>query len=224
MTGFKINRSSAYPRYQRDDSTQHRSGDINLNPGVCPIVVKTPEVAGQYHAIGDALLACEAVSWKVGIPWLPPTKRVRSLRRHPEWREAKTLDDYLRCKLVGVKTEIIESYCEDLESLGTGAETSKALGIYLASGFERYLLADTTTSVTLFAAYFFFRWLLGRAIFSFVPALICCGLIGLVGTTISSEAYRRTSFYSLLLRELARRRGDIAGPSKTLKLYSAESI
>lgn len=159
----------------------------------------------QYQTIGHALMCAECSYVSVGIPWLPPSRRVASKKMQHE--EAPL--EYLRYCLVGVSTKTLESYCDDLESSVLGCEDLRDRSLYIdsLSFFERYCFSVTSFLLL------FFVCLLGLVFLGFVtPAAVVMAFLtaavgGFGALTYSQESARRSSLYRLVYHELLRRQG-----------------
>ena len=175
--------------------------------------------ADHYAQIGQTLLTCEAVFYNVGIPWLPPTGRVSSLRRQCD----QPLRDFVRCALVTVTTSSMESYLDDLESLPAGQESSEKLHIEITSPIERHLFAVLTGLVTASVALFSLQTLSLTPLVTSI-ATLCVTAVGVaVAEYLSIDLARRVTFEREILAELNRRKGA-DNPSLTrLPLYPVGS-
>lgn len=171
----------------------------------------------QYLDIGRTLLACEASSLKVGIPLLPPTRRVSRLRLLVNC----PLDEFLRLSLLSISTSALESYCEDL--LSSPKNTAELdLAITIPSFYERHFFSTTVA----FVGIVLFITLLMQTnlspLFGYPLALAIGAMCGSVSATLATERYRRATFYKLIEKEIMRRHGlDMPG-TKTVRIPSTQ--
>lgn len=160
-----------------------------------------------YQLIGQTLMICEAGSLQVGIPWLPPSRRVRAL--------ARQLDggcrEFVRQSLVTASTHVLESYCDDLESLPEDPASSEVLFIPAPTYLERHafpvLLGFLSFALTFLVAFYVIRSITLASIFAAFAAVFSV----LVGGILCEERSRRVSFYNLLMHEILRRSGTDGG-------------
>lgn len=177
---------------------------------LAPASVSPEHWRTQYSQIGAALSAAEASFWNVGIPWIPPTAAVRSLRVS----EPGGSREYLRLGLVGVSTPVIDAYVDDLLHDGDVREMCSGLSIrqptriekigfaglcslggMLTAGCLAFLLGATASSLA------------GLSVIGFAAAFVC-------SSAVSEDGYRRRSFARVLLQESCRRKGmDPSGGS-----------
>ena len=160
----------------------------------------------QYHMIGRLLNICEAGSFAAGVPWLPPTRAVRTLAKD----YCGPLSRMVRLSLLSVSTNVLESYCEDLEPLFKERNTDICLYIRPLSIFER-----SSFPASVFVAIFFLTAaLLFSAGLPFLnSSLAVAAAASLLAMSFCIESQRRYSFYNILYRELLRRKG-IDNPNK----------
>jgi hypothetical protein len=166
------------------------------------------ERLAHYQLIGRTIRVCEAGSLKVGIPWLPPTAHVRDLRLALD----QSVPEYIRTALIGVPTQTLESYCDDLESWPADNRTSGDLGISLYSPIERYALSIVTFIILSAVAGLTLELartssVLSLSMLSMVMGSMFAGTVMLLSAMLSSEGYRRASFCWLISREIQRRHG-----------------
>ena len=174
-------------------------GSQKLSPPDIPSDV----ILEQYAEISKTLLCCEASSTLAGIPWLPPTARVARLKKQYH----QPLREFLRASLSNVATGALESFVEDLEASPADDKALSRLDIKLHSECERYALAVLAVVCCGLFSYFFFPLVTASA-----SLAIFLSFITLLGTAalsifLSSDYYRKQSFYCLLLDEIMRRRG-----------------
>ncbi|MCB0345273.1 MAG: hypothetical protein KDD66_09140 [Bdellovibrionales bacterium] len=167
---------------------------------------------GHYRNIGNALLICEASSYRVGIPWILPIGEVAA-RRYDVGTQP---GDYIRESLVTVSTNCLQMYIEDLELSGEKQLSDSDLFIDLKTWVER-----SSFTAACIAAFAFF----GSAGAAYLaPSPVTCFISGMVmmvcgymlGQSYTTSEWRRASFHKLLNNEAMRRRGiDPDGPSGT---------
>lgn len=163
--------------------------------------VQHQERETHFREIALALLGLEAISPRVGVPLLFPTRRVRTLQSRfqaPFW-------DFVRREFVTVPTGLLESFCEDLENTPPTAESDRKLCIDLPSVVERWSFCAVATLLlaTIFTV---------GGMYLFHPPRIEVGLCGallafLLSYSLSSRRSRRASFCWILEHEIRRRRG-----------------
>ena len=160
--------------------------------------------AEHFRNIGRALAVAEAGDLEAGIPWLPPTRRVQALRR--EYR-SESLEQWIRLSLVGVPTNIVIIYVEELEKAKAGSDLA-SLGVPHPSFGERYAFAGLAAAAAVAAGvcgavltgqYNWFAWV-GTAL----AVLAAAGAGGVLG----SDGCRRASFAAVLQQEIRRRKGE----------------
>ena len=164
-----------------------------------------------YRTIGRALSGAEASFPNVGLPWMPPTRRVRGLQ------EDGDLDDYLRVNLVEVKLVALQEYVDDLRTAEPAAFEG-ALYISSPSSWERHAL-----SLLVFVGTVVATWLvaLGAEIAplsAFMLAAIVGGGSAMAASVFSTDEFRRTSFLGALDREIERRNGQSGSGSNNLQV------
>lgn len=167
--------------------------------------------AEHYKQIGDALMRCEIASFRIGIPWLPPTSRIRQLQKPLYGSPA----DFIRIELSNVSTSCLESYAEDLATLPFDSAASRTLRIAVTSIFERYFAMALIGLITMGGAAASFLAIPA----TFVPGLVSSAALGATAMGFayyqSTEKYRRMSFAWLLSQEILRRKGlDTGGNSR----------
>ncbi|MCB0359230.1 MAG: hypothetical protein KDD44_06330 [Bdellovibrionales bacterium] len=157
----------------------------------------------HYGLIGQTLSACEAGSLRAGIPWLPPTAAVRERR---ERFGLSVPQAFIRESLVTVPTAALESYCEDLELL-SDEEMTSVLRIAPPSIGERYTFAMVLGLVVGISSFlgtvFVSVGVAPAAVVAILLAVVACYL----GSTLSTDQARRTSFHWHLCQEVMRRHG-----------------
>lgn len=159
----------------------------------------------QYQQIGMMLLCCETASVRVGIPWLPPSKRVTDLRKQVDG----PVKMFVRYNLVTMPTATLQVYYEQLISAEKNSASSEILGITLSSAIERYSCAAVSF------IFFFILVSLGLTnagsgtVLSLMMSSLVAG-IAAFGTAFlfCDDHYRRFSFAKLLSGEIQRRRGN----------------
>lgn len=171
----------------------------------------------HYKAIGQVLSILEASRFRVGVPCLLPTPIVRKLSQ----KIAEPIEEYIRVNLVNTRTEVLESYIDDLRNIPLSIENNCSLGIYTPSDTERYGV------FTLFIA---ISSLIGFCIFGLPESKIGWFLLGVfsifeliiwfINLLFGSEHYRRNTFIWYTNNELLRRRG--ISPGQTASAIKAE--
>lgn len=184
--------------------------EAGFTPASPPPMGGQPSEGSKLHnqTIGAALMICEAGSYRVGIPWLPPTAPVQ--RRVEKY--SPPVEEFIRLSLVGVPTAALESYAEDLETMRADGSIvplteAAALGLELPNAFERY-----SFSVLLFGIFFCTDFLMSSVLevaagVSLFSALVVGGFALIAGLFLSEERYRRRAFHCVVTREILRRRG-----------------
>ena len=174
------------------------------------------DIAQQYQLVGKTLLICEASAFRVGIPWLPPTRRVLRYRQNL----GSPVEQYVRYSLVTVNTDTLESYLEDLDTLSSDPKRNHLLHLQSPTPFERYafgILLFITFFISLFCS-------LASMSPNFTAALSIAGIFALLaslaGFVFSSETSRLTSFYWVLEEEVLRRRGENRSKLGQIHIYS----
>lgn len=171
-------------------------------------------VLRQYNMIGEALTACEASSWRVGVPWLPPTTRVRRLPKITEG----TCEDHLRYNLVGINTKVLESFCEDLDNLAGDAKSLESLHVPSLTANERKMFILIVALIGGCVAYLLASSLSDSPLIVGLITLIAMVSAGLAAFATSTETYRRTSFSWLIEAEIRRRVGGDDPSSNKLQV------
>ena len=112
------------------------SGTIDKTPVNPNGALKKQEVsrAEQYRIVARALCAAESTFLRVGVPWLPSTERVRNLKCPTDLNPSQ----FVREEVVTVSTQVLESFCDDLETIGRDGVDMNELGLDLDSWVERY--------------------------------------------------------------------------------------
>ncbi len=175
----------------------------------------------QYQAIGKILMTAECSHFSVGIPWLPPSSRVRSLKTRLE----EPLSEYLRYGLVGVSTKTLESYCDDLEGSVLGCEDlrDRSLFIDTLTWSERYGFTQLVV-LSLFSVCLLGLIFLGFAIGAAVLMATLTAAVGGYGAlTCSQEPARRQSLHAALYHEVLRRQGLDDTKGNGIRLVSVKS-
>lgn len=174
----------------------------------------------QYEEIGAALLECEAASFRVGIPCLPPTDRVRNIRKSFDCN----IEEHLRLNLVSVSTTALESYSDDLINESNEKNDELNLCIALESFVERQGPAIAAFLCGVACFLLIVKFLPLPEVFSYLIALIVGFGSGVSASTACSEQYRRYSFHKLLRREISRRHGTDKPGTTRLTLASVDPI
>ena len=170
----------------------------------------------HYRQIAETLLIAEAASGRVGIAWLPPTKRVRILRNKFE----EPLSEFVRYNLVTVNSKTIEAYCDDLENCPEDEHSDCKLGIELKSPIERFALPTVLGVFGFFAPLITLVVVHGNAFAAVLISMISAGLSVITGLALSCNAHRWATFHWVLYRELQRRRGTDDSSTNNVKLFS----
>jgi hypothetical protein len=179
------------------------------------------KIVGHYKIIGSTLTACEANFWRVGIPWLPYTSQQIPSVRKPA---GETIDSFIRLNLVGIPSDSLNCYLEDLESLPISNRSSATLAIRRPKLLERLPYFAISVLICLFIASILHLYVLSPIVQPIVLALFS-GWLGLIfSLTTCSDPFRRFSFYRILSNEVARRSGSGNGSGKPkLKVCFSES-
>lgn len=157
----------------------------------------------HYKTIGETLLIIEAAT-AYGIPVLFPTGRVRNRRKsyYP------TLSDFMRSSLISVPTFALESYVEDLIEPSENILINYDLQIAEVSLVERWGLGLIVLSLA-FGLSLLIGLLSQTELFSSLSIAVGIGLIlALIYHFSSDDKSRRSSFASVLKREIRRRKGQ----------------
>jgi len=174
------------------------------------------DVAEAYRQIGRTLLVAEASTFSIGIPWLPATPRAEKLRTE----FSPPLRDFVRLSLLGVNTNFLESYLEDIEELAPDRESERYLAIVGPRFFERYMLSGLLFSASFAVLMLASIWVKAAPSLvlgvSFLVSLIVAG----ISLFVCSEESRRSTFHWLIYEELLRRRGANQDESGTSPLYA----
>ena len=165
--------------------------------------VRLEDTLEQYQQIGTTLLACETYFFAVGLPWLPASKRVRELRH----KVRQSGSEFVRLNLSTVSSQALQMYTEDLIRLPDSKESSQTLEISLSSYLERYAF--------LFAVLLVLGTLSALAVSSLtqsntltILATLGVSILTLISfLPLTSESYRRETFYRVILAEINRRQG-----------------
>ncbi len=180
---------------------------------------RNDQLRAHYQQIGEMLNISEAGSWRAGIPWLPPNEKVLKLSEH----FSEPLEEFVKLSLAHINTNVIELYCEDLETEQSSVELHNCLFIRPISLAERFFFP-----VIVFIGGFFLAYG-GFASAGFSSAGVWCFAFGTalavssMCTTLCLEPQRRFSFHNLLYRELLRRRGLDQPNSSRLGIIPAET-
>jgi hypothetical protein len=167
-----------------------------------------------FKTIGETLSICEAGSYLVGIPWLPPTSYVNKIAK----QFYLPLADFVKINLVGVPTSQIERYCEDLEqSIQNNNHQNTEFYLYSPTTFEKLTFCLIFTGIFFSADLLICLILFGTISTSLVYACITGLIVFGFCLAISREENRYKSFLSLLQKELMRRKGfDLTNSNKIL--------
>lgn len=203
--------SSAHATHPIDDTPAREKPHETTSNGGAP-APDSNQLLAQYEQIGATLAACEASSWRAGVPWLPPTARVRALPR----MQGNSCEAHVRFALVGISTKALESFCEDLDSLS--ARSLDSLHVPNLSPFERRVYFGAATT---------FGGLVGFLVGALVGAgptisllLVASAAIsgGILAVLTSTETYRRTTFSWIIEGEIRRRLGGDDPSSNNLRI------
>ena len=179
--------------------------------------IKDLNLSAQYKTIGRTLSELEASYICAGVPWLPPTKKVLAIRDKSSPTTNNTpikkppLEEALRIGLVNVKTHVLESYYDDLESASDSQIDFKALSIEHYNLFEQFAFTLILNATAISASA-----IIGVAFIHNATVIasitISCGISATVlGLTLSLNPYRKASFATLISREILRRQGKGIG-------------
>ena len=160
-----------------------------------------PAEALTYQIIGQTLSGAEANFANVGVPWLPPTRRVTKLR------DSEDLEDYLKINLVEVKTVALEEYSEDLRTAAHEA-MHQALFIQVPSPVERHGLSLITFAGVLAVVTILAKAASIEPTSAFMLSAIFGGGSAMFASIFTTDEYRRSSFLGALEKEIARRNGQ----------------
>lgn len=172
-----------------------------------------PAEEAAYKPIGDALSCAESTYFRVGIPWLPPTARVKRLRSNEEW----DLEEYLKIQLVGVKTVTLREYIDDLRRPELDA-ADRVFALQQPSLFERHSFS-VITFLSIIGGVVLFASSTGvSTISASTLSGICGGAAAMFASVFSTDAYRRESFAHALEHEVSRREGQGASGANNLQV------
>ncbi len=158
----------------------------------------------------------EAATTSIGIPWVPPTSRTKTLRED----YYDPLKDFVRSTLVTIPTGALDAYAEDLEDLPHDEASAQYLHIGGLSSYERYalnIILFTGCFVLVFVAALWVRAGLGLAV---GLSLFAAFLVTAVSSYVCSEESRRSTFHWLIFEELMRRRGMDQSDLTGLPVYA----
>lgn len=162
----------------------------------------------QYSAIGQLLSKLETSRFRVGIPYLLPTQ----IMRKSSLKALGPIQEEIRVNLANIKTEVIESYIDDLKNMPLSTESNLLLGISTPSDLERYGALTIFITISSLLAFCIFGlpqtkigWLLlgSFSVFELI--------IWFLNILFGSEHYRRNTFIWYINIELLRRRGISPG-------------
>lgn len=189
------------------------------NPGIGPRTHRKENVSAHYEEIGRTLSICEASCFKAGVIWLPPNKTVRSLRNKYE----KPIENFIRYSLSTVNTDSLELYCDDLENLPFTDDSSQSLSLRILPLGERFAFCILVAIFIFIFCSLSAYWLKVGSITSMFGILIASLLAAAGSTVFCSEPQRRYSFYTLLNRELSRRRGTDQDEAGRIRMIPIET-
>ena len=165
--------------------------------------VRLEDTLQHYQQIGSTLLACETYFFAVGLPWMPASKRVRALRQ--EVRQNGS--EFVRLNLSTVSSQALQMYTEDLITLPDSKESSQALYISLPSYLERYSFLFAVLLVLGALSALIVSSLTHNSTLTILATLGVSVLALLSFCPLTSESYRRETFYRVILAEINRRQG-----------------
>ena len=175
---------------------------------------QSSKIIKDYEQISSTMLCCEAGSLQAGIPWLPPTEKIRKYRG----KYFSPLGEFLRDSLGTVSTDSLESFADDLSSV-QGEKVSPAfLGIEIESLVERLAFFVLLIAFSFFASVTSLFMLTSNIKVVLGLSTLATLLSAIPASTMSSDYYRRKSFYCLLHSEIARRRGIDTSDDKGIKI------
>ncbi|MBP9839019.1 MAG: hypothetical protein KBC84_09955 [Proteobacteria bacterium] len=177
---------------------------------------KEEKLQTSYQEIGQTLLISEAFFFKVGIPWLPPTKKVREYKK----KCYSPLDEFIKSNLVNISTNHLQSYAEDLQQLSLADENSTALRIDKVTFLERHAL-----TIILFLSIIFFTFFSNEiqkepSFVTFMLSLFVSVVAAAFSLYSSSENHRRANFHWIISKELLRRKGLDKPNMRRLPIYA----
>lgn len=162
----------------------------------------------HYQNIGRLLQTLEASSFLIGIPWLYPTKRLRALRVVL----TQSAQDFLRFELVAVPTEALQSYADELQNAPYSAQSNQSLGLLNLTGLERHGSLLFLPPAIGMLGFFVIETITENNLLASLLAVLFLFVTAVSTLSLSSERYRRATFYNALVREIMRRRGiDVGG-------------
>ncbi len=183
-----------------------------------PLAPSNKLVGLQYREIGQTLLACEAACLTIGIPWFPPTARVR--------KDAGVfyppIDEFIRVQLCNVSTKTLESYCEDIATFKLDESSSEALCITLSNPLERHGFSALVGFLLLLSLLSIMLYCNTRISTALGLSLGFSGCASLLASTFCGEQQRRESFLALLQKELLRRKGLNQSSNEKIKILSVD--
>ena len=170
----------------------------------------------QFKQIGEVLSACEAASLQVGIPWLSPTKKIRSLKSLVD----DSIEEYRKINLVGVSTNNLELYINELTN--NKKEINDKFHIQTPTNIERFGLCIIGAIFGIFCFSSFGSFL--KLASSIQVAISFLAGIGFCATVIPlcSEEFRSKSFVEFIKKEIMRRKGKDRPNSTHLRLAPVE--
>ncbi len=195
----------------------HRQNDSEDNNSALPNPAENNNMrCDRATEIGQVLLQCERCFFSVGIPWFPPTKKTRMLRKGCR----EPLGEFLQTALVTSTTTQLELYLTDLENEDSSEEFSRLLGIEISSVVERYSFVILFAMIALLVSLFGGNALNMQHEAKLLVAIGFTSLAAMLAERLSRDASRRKSFIVLIQDELKRRRG-LDNPTLTrLPIYT----
>lgn len=174
---------------------------------------KPKGISEQYRIIGETLGICETATFRVGVPWLPPSANRKEISYQGP------VEDFIRVALVSVSTEALDHYCEDLNTFTS--ENSDSLFIPILYPGERFFFC-----LVVFLILFTTSLALGFSLGSTKSAALVMSFITAIPAALLAafpclEVQRRSSFYYFLNKELSRRRGRSSPNSGKIVLSSS---
>ncbi|MCC6933113.1 MAG: hypothetical protein IT292_07650 [Deltaproteobacteria bacterium] len=166
----------------------------------------------QYLQIGTFLSSLEASTLRVGVICPFPTAKIRGL--FAPFRES--VGESFKINLTNVKTEVLESYLDDLKQMQLSEDNNKHLHLTNLSELERYGVVTLLSSLLLVCSLFILglpKLAIGWAGLAMFAGLIL--LLWFAGLGLGSELYRRNTFIYYLNREIMRRKGMEKGQTLT---------
>ncbi len=173
----------------------------------------------HYQKIGHVLAVCEASDFRVGIPWIPPTPCVLSLRGE-RTAESPILGDFLRFALVEVPTAELVSYSDSLEQSAAKKDLEPDLTLFEPSFFERNAFPLLVLLFSGLVCWLFAIALGCTASLAFILAIAGSGICFMCAATLVTDDHRITTFLAALDCEICRRQGIDPEGSGNLQIYA----